>query len=123
MPSSDSIEEKSLSESQDLENEIKKIEQKQKEIVEADDNSEKKPDVNESDKNDLLDVIDPPNSDKKVSEDYEKLKAENEKYKKEIERLEKANKVWIFDFDQQVEDFRKGQGYRPHSTYEKLIKM
>lgn len=122
MPSSESIEEKSLSESQDLENEIKKIEQKQKEIVEADDNPTQ-PDVNESEKNDSLDIIDPPNEDKKVSEDYEKLKAENEKYKKEIERLEKANKVWIFDFDQQVEDFRKGQGYRPHSTYEKLIKM
>ena len=122
MPSSESIEEKSLSESQDLENEIKKIEEKQKEIVETDD-IPTQPDVNESEKNDSLDIIDPPNEDKKVSEDYEKLKAENEKYKKEIERLEKANKVWIFDFDQQVEDFRKGQGYRPHSTYEKLIKM
>ena len=46
-----------------------------------------------------------------------------EKQKDEIHQLRADNTEWSQNFDSRVEDYRKNQYYRPHSTYDKLVKQ
>ena len=56
------------------------------------------------------------------SPDVKLLMRTIEKQNQELRQLREKNKEWLHDFDQRVEDYRKNQYYRPHSTYDKLIK-
>ena len=67
--------------------------------------------------------VDEKNETKNQDPEIENLRKQVQRQKAEIERLQKENKEWALNFDSQVEDYRKNQYYRPHSTYDILIKQ
>ena len=58
----------------------------------------------------------------KNATELQKLKALVTRQQQEITTLRAVNIEWLQDFDSKIEDFRKLQYYRPHSTYDKIVK-